>query len=90
MLDSIAGQFPYQVSLQYYSGGWIHYCGGTILDENHVLTAGQCHPVPGDLAVAGITDLLSPGFEVQARTITRVVPHPEYFGSVTFLSFQTL
>lgn len=34
------GQFPYQVSLQRSDGS--HTCGGSILDENFILTAAHC------------------------------------------------
>ena len=33
---------PWQVSLRYCSSGSCHFCGGTILDENTVLSAAHC------------------------------------------------
>lgn len=43
--DAKIEEFPFMVSLQwkFNETAWIHYCGGTILNENWVLTAGkQC------------------------------------------------
>ncbi|CAG0912668.1 unnamed protein product [Notodromas monacha] len=36
------GQFPYQVSFQVNYFGYSHICGGSILDETTVITAGHC------------------------------------------------
>ncbi|KAL7307658.1 hypothetical protein TKK_0000342 [Trichogramma kaykai] len=38
------GQFKYQVSLQLISGNGCthHFCGGSILDERHIITAAHC------------------------------------------------
>ncbi|CAG0894890.1 unnamed protein product [Darwinula stevensoni] len=74
------GQFPYQASMQYDFFGWTHYCGGSILDETHVQTAGHCGASVGDRVVAGIIDLPDTGSEAQVRSITRVVTHPDYSG----------
>jgi secreted trypsin-like serine protease len=52
-----AGQFPWMVSIrELRDGPLFHYCGGSILSENWVLTAAQCcdtlprfyHVVAGD------------------------------------------
>ncbi|CAG0904516.1 unnamed protein product [Darwinula stevensoni] len=75
------GQFPYQVSMQYGSGSsWSHYCGGSILDETHVLTAGHCDPLRGERVVAGTLDLANMGETAQVREVIDAVIHPEYFG----------
>lgn len=38
------GEFPFVVSLQFISGDddWLHYCAGTVLNENWILTAAMC------------------------------------------------
>uniref|UniRef100_A0A4W3K4W5 chymotrypsin n=1 Tax=Callorhinchus milii TaxID=7868 RepID=A0A4W3K4W5_CALMI len=38
--DAVSGSWPWQISLQDYSG-W-HFCGGSLLNENWVVTAAHC------------------------------------------------
>ena len=37
------GEFPWQVSIQRiknaFNPSWVHFCGGSIIDDNHILTA---------------------------------------------------
>jgi trypsin len=66
---------PWQVSFSNPGGG--HYCGGTILNANWVLTAAHCKPKAGDSVTAGTTSLSAPA---QVRTIARAVIKPEYQG----------
>ncbi|XP_053560969.1 chymotrypsin-like elastase family member 1 [Bombina bombina] len=41
--DSAKNAWPWQVSLQYLSGGnWYHTCGGSLIRSNWVLTAAHC------------------------------------------------
>ena len=37
--DAVEGQFPYQISLRNHNS---HTCGGSILNENWILTAAHC------------------------------------------------
>uniref|UniRef100_A0AAV3B5I1 pancreatic elastase n=2 Tax=Pyxicephalus adspersus TaxID=30357 RepID=A0AAV3B5I1_PYXAD len=41
--DAVKNSWPWQVSLQYLSGGyWYHTCGGSLIRTNWVLTAAHC------------------------------------------------
>ena len=37
--DASQGEFPWMVSITRRGG---HFCGGTLITKNHVLTAGHC------------------------------------------------
>jgi len=39
-VTAVKGAYPWQVNLQY--GNSYQYCGGTIIDDHHVLTAARC------------------------------------------------
>jgi hypothetical protein len=82
------GQAPWQVAVEAVipEGGGL-LCGGSILDDAHILTAAHCvfdsktsKPLlPADFTVrVGTSDLASPGAEEQERDVTNVRPHPYY------------
>lgn len=98
--DAAPGSAPYQVSLQWGIVRPAHFCAGTIINSNWVLTAGHCtsgFPSTGiSTVVAGLNDLNEFfGFE-QIRHVTfhNTWVHEEFDGylgphDIGLLVFQT-
>jgi hypothetical protein len=72
-------EFPWQISMQTRTG--FHFCGGSILDENFILTASHC--VDGQQAssmrvAAGITRVSTSGTAGQLRDVSQIIMFPGY------------
>lgn len=78
------GNYPYQVSIQRKSlmtGGFSHFCGGSIINKDYVLTAGHC--VNGRSAsaisvVVGTHQLDSSGRNGIRRNAAAITVHENY------------
>ncbi|XP_043505707.1 prostasin-like [Polistes fuscatus] len=81
-------EFPYQVSLQYglSSSSLKHFCGGSILNEQWILTAGHCVlavPSYGIFAVkAGKYNIALSESGEQQRIVIKQIVHEYYLGGV--------
>uniref|UniRef100_A0A3P9J2B2 Peptidase S1 domain-containing protein n=1 Tax=Oryzias latipes TaxID=8090 RepID=A0A3P9J2B2_ORYLA len=75
--DAPAGFWPWQVSLQ----GPSHFCGGSLINNQWVLTAAHCFPSgsASDVnVVLGLQSLQGSNPNNVSRTITRLILHPNY------------
>lgn len=74
-VDAKDGEFPYQVSLQRKGK---HFCGGSIISENVILTAAHCiqeQKVYNIKVLVGTIALDTGGQLVKAK---QLIPHPSY------------
>ncbi|XP_063050147.1 serine protease 27-like, partial [Engraulis encrasicolus] len=79
--DSTAGSWPWQVSLQ---RDLEHYCGGSLINNQWILTAAHCTDGISSADMArwtvrlGVKDLDIPSANELTNTLTEVIVHPEY------------
>ncbi|KOC69515.1 Trypsin-1 [Habropoda laboriosa] len=83
--DALPGEIPFQVSLQN-KGSAFHFCGGSVLSQNYVITAAHC--VSGKSAssiqvVAGTIDLSKPDSQ---RNVVKVIVHEKYDSSDSWIN----
>ncbi|EDL92581.1 Chymotrypsinogen B, isoform CRA_a [Rattus norvegicus] len=67
--DAIPGSWPWQVSLQDKTG--FHFCGGSLISEDWVVTAAHCGVKTSDVVVAGEFDQGSDEENIQVLKIAQ-------------------
>ncbi|XP_026574767.1 chymotrypsin-like protease CTRL-1 [Pseudonaja textilis] len=76
-MDANRGSWPWQVSLQ--TNSRFHICGGSLINENWVVTAAHCNVKPGvHFAFVGLHNRLDNAAPVQWRSIIKVITRPDW------------
>ncbi|XP_076179603.1 transmembrane protease serine 9-like [Ptiloglossa arizonensis] len=78
--DAKVGEIPYQVSLQN-KGSSFHFCGGSVLNKNYVITAAHCvtGKIGGNIQiVAGTINLAKP---TSKHNVKKIIIHELYNSS---------
>ncbi|CAK0862640.1 unnamed protein product [Prorocentrum cordatum] len=73
--QATSGEWPWQVSLQTSSG---HFCGGTLIAPNWVLTAAHCFPRSSFWVVAGLHQLSQSDSVGVRLEVQQMHTHPNY------------
>ncbi|XP_075046968.1 chymotrypsin-like elastase family member 2A [Mixophyes fleayi] len=78
--DAVPNSWPWQVSLQYTSGGyWYHTCGGTIISSEWVLTAGHCISSSYQYRIqAGRHNLYQSEPQTETVSVIKLINHPRW------------
>lgn len=84
--EADVGQFPHQISMRLnFSGTFRHFCGGSIISERFILTAGHCYSPDFPLAryrvVVGAH--LNNDADGQTHNVSRFIVHEDYFNNMT-------
>ncbi|XP_033898823.1 chymotrypsin B-like [Acipenser ruthenus] len=74
--EAVPGSWPWQVSLQQTSG--FHFCGGSLISDQWVVTAAHCSVSTGHRVVVGEHDRGSDSEAVQIMKVAAVITHPEW------------
>ncbi|XP_077166005.1 chymotrypsinogen 2-like [Paroedura picta] len=74
--DAVPGSWPWQVSLQDSTG--FHFCGGSLIREDWVVTAAHCNVRTTHQVVLGEFDQGSPSAEIQVLKIAKVFKNPKF------------
>jgi len=74
--------YPYQVSVQ--TTGGFHFCGGSILNENFILSANHCFvgTNPATIRVVAGASRISQSSSGQIRSVVEIIRYPGYTSTV--------
>ncbi|XP_053371251.1 serine protease 27-like [Clarias gariepinus] len=76
--DASPGSWPWQVSIQ---RGGSHFCGGSLINKNWVLSAAHCFQRIGAASITlflGIKNLQGTNPNMQPRSAIKIIIHPDF------------
>ncbi|XP_010894464.2 chymotrypsin A [Esox lucius] len=74
--EAVPGSWPWQVSLQDSTG--FHFCGGSLINENWVVTAAHCGIKTSHRVILGEHDRSSNAESIQTIRVGKVFKNPKY------------
>ncbi|KAK7944311.1 hypothetical protein WMY93_000039 [Mugilogobius chulae] len=74
--EAVPHSWPWQVSLQDFTG--FHFCGGSLINANWVVTAAHCNVRTSHRVVLGEHDRSSNSEQIQVMNVGQVFKHPNY------------
>ncbi|KAL2088404.1 hypothetical protein ACEWY4_015303 [Coilia grayii] len=74
--EAVPHSWPWQVSLQDYTG--FHFCGGSVVNENWVVTAAHCNVRTSHRVIVGEHDKGKSEENIQTMRVERVFTHPQW------------
>merc|ERR1711964_961521 len=74
--EAVPHSWPWQVSLQDYTS--FHFCGGSVINENWVVTAAHCNVRTSHFVILGEHDRASGSEDIQRMKVGKVFKHPRH------------
>nr|XP_034195401.1 chymotrypsin-2-like [Osmia lignaria] len=75
--DAKEGEFPYQVSLQNKDSSF-HFCGGSVLNENYVITAAHCVEGKTAASIKVIAGTINLAAQKSEYNVKKIIIHEKY------------